>query len=124
MAKRAIRSDTLPAPKIRWGQLLGVSMIVLVTRWSATQWTAWRLAYQVQLGLPWTHIGSVPLYPPQAFFWWWFSFDAYAPGIFVEVALIAASVGFASVSVAIAMSLWRAHEAKAAQTYASARCSS
>src|SRR5258708_1074846 len=121
MAKRAIRSDTLPATKILWGQILVVSMIVLVTTWSATQWTAWRLAYQVQLGLPWTHIGSVPLYPPPAFFWWWFSFDAYAPGIFVEGALIAASGGFASVAVAIAMSLWRAREAKETQTYGSAR---
>jgi type IV secretion system protein VirD4 len=111
----------LPATKILWGQILVVSMIVLVTTWSATQWTAWRLAYQVQLGLPWTHIGSVPLYPPPAFFWWWFSFDAYAPGIFVEGALIAASGGFASVAVAIAMSVWRAREAKEAHTYGSAR---
>src|SRR5260370_9979578 len=121
MAKRAIRSDTLPATKILWGQILVVIMIVLVTTWSATQWTAWRLAYQVQLGLPWTHIGSVPLYPPPAFFWWWFSFDAYAPGIFVEGALIAASGGFASVAVAIAMSVWRAREAREAQTYGAAR---
>jgi type IV secretion system protein VirD4 len=111
----------VPATKILWGQILVVSMIVLVTTWSATQWTAWRLGYQVQLGLPWTHIGSVPLYPPPAFFWWWFSFDAYAPGIFVEGALIAASGGFASVAVAIAMSVWRAREAREAHTYGSAR---
>src|SRR5260221_11324609 len=96
-------------------------MIVLVTTWSATQWTAWRLAYQVQLGLPWKHIGSVPLYPPPAFFWWWFSFDAYAPGIFVEGALIAASSGFASASVAIAIWVWRAGDGKGGQTHASER---
>ncbi len=111
----------MPATKILWGQILVVSMIVLATTWSATQWTAWRLAYQPQLGVPWTHIAGVPLYLPPAFFWWWFSFDAYAPGIFVEGALIAASGGFASVVVAIAMSVWRAREARETQTYGSAR---
>jgi type IV secretion system protein VirD4 len=111
----------MPATNILWGQILVVLTIILVTTWSATQWTAWQLAYQLQLGSPWTHIGSLPLYPPPAFFWWWFSFDAYAPGIFIEGALIAASGGFASVAVAIAMSVWRAREAKEAQTYGSAR---
>ena len=111
----------MPATKILWGQILVVGIIVLTTTWSATQWTAWRLAYQMQLGAPWTHIGSLPLYPPPAFFWWWFSYDAYAPGTFVEGALIAASGGFVSVAVAIAMSVWRAREAQEAKTYGSAR---
>ncbi len=111
----------MPATKILWGQIIVVSMIVLATTWSATQWTAWRLGYQVQLGQPWGHIGGLPFYLPPAFFWWWFSFDAYAPGIFVEGALIAASGDLASVAVAIAMSVWRAREAKEAQTYGSAR---
>ena len=111
----------MPATKILWGQILVVITIVLTTTWSATQWTAWRLAYQAQLGTPWTQIGSVPLYPPPAFFWWWFSYDAYAPEIFVEGAFIAASGGFAAVAIAIAMSVWRAREAREAQTYGSAR---
>jgi len=111
----------VPATKILWGQIIVVATIVLATTWSATQWTAWRLAYQPQLGEPWGHMGGLPLYPPPAFFWWWFSFDAYAPGIFVEGAFIASSGGFASVAVAIAMSVWRAREAREAQTYGSAR---
>ena len=69
----------MPATKILWGQILVVLTIVLLTTWSATQWTAWRFGYQTQLGSPWTHIGGIPLYPPPAFFWWWFSYDAYAP---------------------------------------------
>jgi type IV secretion system protein VirD4 len=120
-ADRSVRSKPVPATKILWGQILIVTLIVLTTTWSATQWTAWRLAYQAQLGVPWTHIGSSPLYPPPAFFWWWFSYDAHAPAIFVEGALIAASGGFVSVAVAIAMSVWRAREAKEARTYGSAR---
>ncbi len=111
----------MPAAKILWGQIVVVLAIALTTTWGATQWTAWRLAYQPQLGQPWTHIGHLPLYLPPAFFWWWFSFDAYAPHIFVEGAFIAASGGFIAVALAIAMSVWRAREAKEAQTYGSAR---
>ena len=111
----------MPATKVLWGQIVVVFSIVLMTTWGATQWTAWRLAYQFELGRPWTEIGHFPVYPPPAFFWWWFSFDAYAPGIFVEGACIAASGGFVAAAIAIAMSVWRAREARESQTYGSAR---
>ena len=111
----------MPATKILWGQILVVFVIVLATTWAATQWTAWRLGYQPQLGDPWFVVAKLPLYPPPAFFWWWFSFDAYAPRIFFEGAVIAASGGFAAIIGAIAMSVWRAREAKNIVTYGSAR---
>ncbi|MBB5734225.1 type IV secretion system protein VirD4 [Altererythrobacter atlanticus] len=95
--------------------------IVLVSIWSATQWTAAALAYQPELGPPWFFLGDWPVYPPPAFFWWWFAFDAYAPEIFRTGAYIAVSGGFAAIVVAIAMSAWRAREARNAETYGSAR---
>ena len=70
-----------------------------------------------QLGLPWVKLLGWPVYQPPAFFWWWFAYDAYARDIFVEGAYIAASGGIAAVAVAIAMSVWRAREAKRATTY-------
>src|SRR6266446_110978 len=111
----------LSATKILWGQILVVSVIVLAAVWGATQWTAWRLGYQPQLGTPWTEIAGTPVYPPPAFFLWWYWFDAYAPRIFVEGAIIASSGGFAAIAIAIGMSVWRAREAKEATTYGSAR---
>jgi type IV secretion system protein VirD4 len=36
--------------KILWGQILIVFLIVLLTTWAATQWTAYRLGFQPQLG--------------------------------------------------------------------------
>src|SRR6266404_4553405 len=66
-------------------------------------------------------IGGTPVYPPPAFFVWWYWFDAYAPRIFVEGAIIASSGGFAAIAIAIGMSVWRAREAKEATTYGSAR---
>jgi type IV secretion system protein VirD4 len=114
----------MSATKILWGQVTIVFSIVLLALWAATEWTAWRLGYQSQLGLPWFEFaGSVPIYLPPAFFWWWYAYDAYAPGIFVEGACIAASGGLASIAVAIAMSVWRAREAKNVATYGSARWS-
>ncbi|WP_027169497.1 conjugal transfer protein TraG [Mesorhizobium sp. WSM3224] len=111
----------MPATRILWGQLAAVLLIVLVTTWGATQWTAWRLGFQSQLGDPWLELAGHSLYPPPAFFWWWFFYDAYAPEVFLEGALIAASGSFVAIAVAIGMSVWRAREAKNAATYGSAR---
>ena len=111
----------MTATKILWGQILTVFAIVLTTTWSATQWTAWRLGFQAQLGTPWFDLAGLSVYPPPAFFWWWYFYDAYAPRIFLEGALIAVSGGFVSIAVAIGMSVWRAREAAYAETYGSAR---
>jgi type IV secretion system protein VirD4 len=111
----------MSATKILWGQIFIVILIVLFTTWAATQWTAWQLGFQPQLGEPWFRLVGIPVYYPPAFFWWWYFYDAYAPSIFVEGAYIAASGGFISIAVAIGMSVWRAREAKNVQTYGSAR---
>jgi type IV secretion system protein VirD4 len=107
--------------RILWGQIAVVFTIVLVMTWAATQWVAFRLGFQPQLGNPWFDLAGWPIYYPPAFFWWWFSFDAYAPAIFVEGAIIAASGGFIAIAAAIFMSIIRAREAKNVATYGSAR---
>ncbi|MBX6178925.1 conjugal transfer protein TraG [Pseudomonas aeruginosa] len=107
--------------RILWGQIAVVFTIVLVMTWAATQWTAFRLGFQPQLGNPWFELAGLPVYYPPAFFWWWFSFDAYAPAIFVEGAIIAASGGFIAIAAAIFMSIIRAREARNVATYGSAR---
>jgi type IV secretion system protein VirD4 len=111
----------LAATKILWGQVIAVCLIAFGCVWGATQWTAATLAYQDQLGRPWFWAGGHPIYNPFAFFYWWFAYDAYAPAVFEKGAAIAASGGLISVVVAITMSVWRAREAKNAQTYGSAR---
>ena len=111
----------MSATKILWGQIIVVFLIVLATLWAATEWTAWRLGFQPQLGTPWFILFGWPVYHPPVFFWWWFAYDAYAPDIFTEGGYIAASGGILSVVVAIAMSVWRAREVRNAETYGSAR---
>jgi type IV secretion system protein VirD4 len=107
--------------KILWGQILVVIAIELTALWAATQWTAWRLGFQPQLGPPWFELAGVPVYLPPIFFLWWYHFDAYAPSIFTEGRVIAASGGFAAIGIAIGMSVWRAREARDVTTYGSAR---
>jgi type IV secretion system protein VirD4 len=109
------------ATKILWGQILFVSVVVLTFVWTATEWTAWRLGFQPQLGVPWFELFGWPVYQPSDFFLWWFSFDAYAPQIFDEGGYIAAAGGVAAVAVATTMSVLRAREAKRVTTYGSAR---
>jgi len=111
----------MSATKILWGQILAVFAIVLATTWGATEYVAWRLGFQDQLGSPWFVLGYWPVYHPPAFFWWWYFYDAYAPEIFTEGAFIAASGGFLSIAIAIGLSVWRAREAKRVETYGSAR---
>ena len=111
----------MSATKILWGQITIVFLIVLITTWAATQYVAWQLGFQAQLGAPWFSLAGMPVYFPPAFFAWWFSYDAYAPEIFTKGAFIAASGGFISIAVAIGMSVWRAREAKNVETYGSAR---
>lgn len=111
----------MPDTKILWAPIIVVSLIVLFTIWGATEWTAWQLGFQPQLGAPWFRLFGLPIYYPLSFFAWWFFYDAYAPSIFVHGAYIAASGGFLSAGAAIAMSVMRAREAKIVETYGSAR---
>jgi type IV secretion system protein VirD4 len=107
--------------KILWGQMLAALCSVLIGIWLATEWTAWRLAYQPALGLPWLTISGIPVYRPELFFGWWYQFEAYAPAIFLEGAAFAVSGGLAAAAVAIAGSVLRARQANQVTTYGSAR---
>jgi type IV secretion system protein VirD4 len=106
--------------KILWVQILLVCASVLAFMWAATEWTAWQLAFQPQLGRPWFILFGWPIYQPPAFFWWWFAYDAYAHEIFVTGGFIAGAGGIAAFVVAVAMSVWRAREVKKVTTYGSA----
>jgi type IV secretion system protein VirD4 len=109
------------ATKILWGQVIAVSATALLFLWIATEWTAYRLAFQPELGTPWFRLFGWPVYQPQYLFWWWFGYDAYAHEIFVQGGCFAATGGVAALAVAIAIAVWRARETKRVTTYGSAR---
>jgi len=118
------RQDTSSATKILWGQILIVSIVALLFVWAATQWVAFRLGFQPQLGAPLTAVFGLPIYRPWQVFTWWYWYDAYAPRVFMEGAAIAGAGGIAAIAVAILLSVLRAREASDVTTYGSARWAS
>ncbi len=116
----SMKGESMSATKLLWGQILIVLLTALLAVWTATEWTAWRLGFQPELGPAWFRLAGTAIYQPHEFFLWWYHFDAYAPSIFMEGAYIAASGGILAVVVAIAISVWRARETKAANTFGSA----
>jgi type IV secretion system protein VirD4 len=107
--------------KLLIGQIIIVFAIVIAGIWSATEWAAWRLAWQPELGPPWFIVGHWPVYRPWSIVPWWYHFDAYAPRVFDRAGMIAGASGFVGCSAAIAGSLWRARQASNVTTYGSAR---
>lgn len=110
--------------KILWAQIIVVFAVALAGVWIATQWTATSLGYQAGLGPAWFMVGEQPIYPPPAFFIWWFVYEAYAPAVFARGAFVAAGGAMLALLIAIGMSVLRAREAKTVTTYGSARWAS
>jgi type IV secretion system protein VirD4 len=107
--------------KLLIGTVFSVLAIAVGGVWFATEWAAWHLGFQPQLGAPWFTLFDYPVYPVWALFVWWYAYDAYAPTIFNEAGGIAALGGVAGCGVAIAGSLWRARQSKHVTTYGSSR---
>ncbi|MEO8455563.1 MAG: conjugal transfer protein TraG [Sphingomicrobium sp.] len=103
------------------GQILIVFAIVIAGVWAATQWAAAMLAYQPELGRPWTFIGEIPIYRPWALFAWWYHYGAYAEPVFDKAGVLAGASGFFGCAAAVGGSLWRARQARNVTTYGSAR---
>ena len=104
-----------------FGQIAVVFGIVIAGVWSATQWTAAALGYQLRLGSPWFDFLSTPIYHPWKLFEWWFFFDAYAPRVFDTGGAIAGGSGLLAMVAAIGMSIWRSRQSRLVTTYGSAR---
>ena len=104
----------MSATKILWGQITLVFSIVLITMWAATQWTAWRLGFQPQLGRPWFELVRAAGLPSAGLLLVVVRLRRLCAAVFVEGAYIAASGGIISIAVAFTMSVWRAREAKTA----------
>ena len=103
------------------GQIAVVFAVAVGGMWIATQWAAWKLGYQGQLGGAWFTVVGYPIYQPWSLFAWWYAYAAYAPRIFNEAGTIAALSGFAGCAVAIVGSLWRARQNRNVTTYGSSR---
>jgi type IV secretion system protein VirD4 len=103
------------------GQIAIVFAVAIGGMWFATEWAAWKLGYQAQLGPAWFTLLQHPFYQPWSLFGWWYAYDAYAPALFNEAGSIAALSGFAGCAVAVIGSLRRARQNRNVTTYGSSR---
>jgi len=106
------------------GQIIVVFTTIILTTWYATQWVALQFDYDVYLGTPWFTVSSHKIYLPWKLFEWWYSFDAYAPGIFSRGGQIAAGGGFVGTMFAVIGSVWRGRQAKRLTTFGSSQWAS
>ncbi|MBU6297373.1 MAG: hypothetical protein KJS68_03930 [Alphaproteobacteria bacterium] len=107
--------------KLLIGQILIVFVVVIAGVWFATEWCAYELGFQAQLGPCWFMALGMPLYRPWQLFAWWYWYDGYAPDIFNEAGAIAASSGLLGCLAAIIGSLWRARQNRLVTTYGPSR---
>lgn len=107
--------------KLLIGQILIVFTIVIGAVWVATQWAAAQLNFQLRLGSAWVTIADYQIYLPWRLFEWWYAFEPYAPSIFNQAGIIAASGGLLGIVVAVSGSLWRARQSRLVTTYGSSR---
>lgn len=107
--------------KLLIGQIAVVFAIVIAGVWAATQWAAFMLGYQAQLGEPWFIVDGLPVYRPWQLFAWWYAYDAYAPEVFDKAGMLAGAGGFVACGSAIVGSLWRARQSRLVTTYGSSR---
>jgi type IV secretion system protein VirD4 len=107
--------------RILIGQVGIVLIVIVLTHWYATQWTAEALGYQPGLGAPWLVVADRPVYLPWRLFQWWYAYEAYAPEVFGTAGLIAASGGLFGILVAVVGSVIRSRDARFVTTYGSAR---
>ncbi|MEJ1968442.1 MAG: type IV secretory system conjugative DNA transfer family protein [Rhizomicrobium sp.] len=103
------------------GQIAIVFAVAIGGLWFATQWAAWQLGYQAQLGAPWFTVLAHPIYRPWSLFGWWYAYDAYAPALFNQAGAYAALSGFGGCAVAVVGSLYRARQNHQVTTYGSSR---
>lgn len=107
--------------KILIGQASLVFLIIVLAMWAGTAYVAGAFGYDPALGAPWFAAFETPVYYPWRLFEWWYSYEAYAPTIFMRGGAIAASGGLIGILVAVVGSLWRARQSKNVTTYGSAR---
>ena len=107
--------------KLLIGQILIVFAIVIAGVWAATQWAAFQLGYQAQLGEPWVVLFGAPVYRPWKLFEWWYHYEAYAPDVFNRAGVLAGASGIMGCAAAVIGSLWRARQNRLVTTYGSSR---
>lgn len=89
--------------------------------WGTTQWVAYALGYQEQLGEPYVVLFSYPVYFPWQWFFWDYHYGAYAPSIFQKAFVLTYVSVFLMFGVMIVLAIRRAKKKQNNGAYGTAR---
>ena len=98
----------------------GISFMFLGT-WVATQYVAYALGYQAQLGAFAFIFHGVPVYEPWAWFMWAYHFEPYAPGVFDKASWITYGSFFLMFGVMVLLAIRRSRKTRQTGAYGTAR---
>ncbi len=101
----------------------GMSFILFGT-WATTQYVAWLLGYQHQLGKPLLVVQGYPVYEPWQWFFWAFHFEAYAPWVFEHASRITYVNFFVMFALMVFLAVRRAKRRNPSGSYGTARWAS
>ena len=98
----------------------GISFMFLGT-WAATQYVAYALGYQPQLGPYAFLIHGVPIYEPWAWFLWAYHYEPYAPKVFDKASWITYGSFFSMFAVMVVLAIRRSKKRGDGGAYGTAR---
>jgi type IV secretion system protein VirD4 len=96
------------------------ALVSLASFWSATQWTAAQLGYQIRLGEALLSLEHLKIYAPWDIFSWMYWYSSYAPIVFRDAFYVCVAGPLVGVAVIIGYAVWRSRKVRVATTHGSA----
>lgn len=103
--------------------LISGVLIMLLGVWGATQYCAYELDYQENLGTPWFILFDYPIYIPWRIFEWTYYYEVYAASVFSTSYLFIYLAFIIESILLVYIAVWRARKNKAGDAYGTARWS-
>ncbi|SPD72446.1 TRAG family protein [uncultured Desulfobacterium sp.] len=100
--------------------MLGLTCLVFQL-WGTTQYVAYSLGFQPQLGNPLFLIKGIRFYVPWAWFSWAYSFESYAPSVFDKASWITYVSFFLMFFLMLVLAIRRAKQKRSSGAYGTAR---
>jgi type IV secretion system protein VirD4 len=107
-----------------YGHIIVGTLFTLAGTWAATQYVAWALGYQPQLGSPFLILHGYPLYKPWSWMPWAYHYEPYAPEVFDMASTITYASFFMMVGVMVVLAVMRARKRGETGSYGTARWAS
>ena len=111
------------AINVFYGHVGAGLVFTLLGMWMSTQYVAYALGYQEQLGEPAVILNGYPVYEPWLWMLWAYHFEPYAPHVFETASWITYTSFFVMFGVMVALSIRRARLRSASGAYGTARWS-